>query len=158
MYFLPFFIKHYSTSITKRCFLHELRSKTLYKYDSNGYIKSTNPDKLICRNEVNGIIYLRDELIYGRSGGGVTVIFLKNDKNKDQLSIRTIAFHDFIGSLWFLMLAVIGVYSFLTGKEGFWAVFVPVTIFSFFFGLMHNSQFKRQRKLIEKVIETCENS
>jgi len=156
MYYAPFYIKRYKTTAPRSCIVNSIRSNTLYKYDSNGYIKRSNPNNLICRNEVDTTIYLRDQLYYRRMIGGVTAVRLKKEKNSDKTIITTIAYHDTGGILWFLLFTVAGIGFLINQTESIWALITPIVLFSLLFGLFHTAQLKRQRKLVESVVEKCE--
>ena len=156
MYYSPFYIKRYKTNVPLSCIVNNIRSNTMYKYDSNGYAKMSNPNNLICRNEVDGTIYLRNKPYYSRLTGGVTAVLLKKQKGSQGSVVTTIAYHDIGGVMWYLLFIVVGTILLVNQTESIWAIITPIILFSFLFGLFHSSQLTRQKELIESVILKCE--
>jgi hypothetical protein len=156
MYYSPFYIKRYRTTAPANCIIKGIRKNTLYKYDKNGLLKSSNPTKLICRNEVGSAIYLRNKLYYSRMNGAVTAILLKEDKNSDSTIITTIAYHDFGGIMWFLLFIGAGIIYLFNKTENIWSILIPIVVISILFGLLNSSGLKRQRIFIESIIKQCE--
>lgn len=156
MYYSPFFIKRYKTSASKHCIDSSICGKTLYRYDCNGYPKKSNPNNLVCRNEVDGTIYLRDKPNYSRITGGVTAVKAKKDNKSDKTVVTTIAYHDTGGTMWFLLFTIAGTIFLINQTESIWALITPLVVLSISFGLLHSSQHKKQKEWIELVIKNCE--
>lgn len=114
MYLLPVFVKKYKTKSKADCFVKNIRLNTLYIYDKDGLLKTENPRGLICRNEKEKIIILKNKPYYMRYSGGTTALMIAENKESDEIIITTIAYHDWGGILWFLFLIALGIhYSFL---------------------------------------------
>ena len=154
MYFLPIYIKRYKVNIKAECLVKNIRSNTMYIYDKNGYIKQSNPRALICRNEKDKTIILKDRPFYHRAWGGVTAVMVSDKQIGNQTIVTTIAYHDWVGSVWFIFAFIVGIYSFIEGVNPLYSIaligIIPL------FNVMDNSELKRQKEYIEQIIINCE--
>ena len=125
----------------------------MYKYDKDGYIKQSNPRGLICRNELEKTIILKDKPQYFRGSGGTTAIFIADSKVTDELTITTIAYHDWAGTLWNLIFIVGGLYSLIMGGNLLFGFLIIA--FTLVMNGLDNSVLKRQKEFIEKIIADC---
>ena len=154
MYILPIFIKRYRSNIKAECFIKNIRLNTTNKYDKDGYIKLSNPRGLICRNELEKAIILKDKPQYFNGSGGTTAIFISDNKVTDELTITTIAYHDWAGTLWNLIFIVGGLYSLIMGDNLIFGFFIIA--FILVMNGLDKSVLKRQKEFIEKTIANCE--
>jgi hypothetical protein len=158
MYYLPFFIRRYKTNVNSDAFVDQIRRRSLYKYNPDGYTRDYNPRGLIWRNEVSNTIYLKGEAHYKRLIGGVTAILIKDDTKSGKTIITTVAYHDIGGSMWILLFVVVGLYYLVQDFGNIWPFFLPLIGFSFLFGLFHSKELKRQKEFIEHIIIECEKN
>lgn len=156
MYILPIYIKRYKTKIKADCFVKNIRFNTLYIYDKDGYIRQSNPLGLICRNEKDKTIFLKDRPYYNRGMGGVTAVMIADGENNDEIIITSIAYHDLIGAIWFVFFIVGGIYGLIEGSNPLLAAFIIA--FTFLINGMNKSELERQKEFIEKTIKNCENN
>jgi hypothetical protein len=156
MYALPIFIKRYKSKINADCFVQNIRQNTMYIYDRDGYIKQSNPRGLICRNEKDKTIILKDQPCYPRYCGGVTAIMISNSKNEGEILITTIAYHDLVGTLWFVIAACAVIYGFIVGSNPFFLVFFIA--FVFLMNSMDRKDLIRQKEFIDKSISDCQDN
>lgn len=157
MYFLPIYIKRYKTKIKAQDFVYNVRQNTLYIYDKDGYPKESNPRGLICRNEIDKTIILKERPVNRRFVGGVTAIFIsKSKKNEGELIITSVAFHDYLGTFWFIILLIAGIYGAIKGTN----IEFTIMIFTFIALLivMNRQDLILQKKFIEEIIKYTENN
>ncbi len=154
MYALPIFIKRYKTKINADCFVKNVRQNTMYIYDKDGNIKQSNPRGLICRNEKDKSIILKDRPYYSRYTGGVTAVMISESKNEGEIIITSIAYHDLVGTLWFVLAVFAGIYSIIDGTNPLFIVLIIA--FIFLINSMNKKEWIRQKEFIEKTIKDCE--
>lgn len=157
MYFLPIYIKRYKTKIKAQDFVFNVRQNTLYIYDKDGYPKESNPRGLICRNEIDKTIILKERPVYRRFVGAVTAIFIsKSKKNEGELIITSVAYHDVAGTIWFLFLLFGGIYGAIKGTN----IEFTIMIFTFIALLifMNRQDLILQKKFIEEIIKYTEDN
>lgn len=157
MYFLPIYIKRYKTKIKASDFVYNVRQNTLYIYDKDGYPKESNPRGLICRNEIDKTIILKERPVYRRFVGAVTAIFIsKSKKNEGELIITSVAYHDVAGTIWFLFLLFGGIYGAIMGTnfEFTLMIFVFITLLI----VMNRQDLILQKKFIEEIIKYTEDN
>ena len=151
MYFLPFYIKRYKVKLDQNCFVRHIRNNTLYIYDQDGYYKESNPRGLICRNEKDKTIYLKDRPFNRKFSGAVTAITIAGIS--EETTVTTVAFHDSLGTS-FSILMLLG--SILLGFAlNLWLHFFLGIAFTFLINLLDYKEFLRQREFIESQIEHC---
>ncbi len=155
MYILPLYIKRYKTKIKADCFVKNIRFNTMYIYDKDGYIQQSNPRGLICRNEKDKTIFLKDRPYYYRASGGVTAVMISDDANDEGIVITSIAYHDWLGAGWFIFALIIAIYALTQDVNPLYSLFI-IAIVLFINGL-DVSELKRQREFIEQMIKSCEN-
>jgi hypothetical protein len=153
MYLLPIYVKRYKANIKADCFVKNIRLNTLYKYDNDGYIRHSNPRGLICRNEKDKTIILRDRPYYRSLMGGVTALMIADGENGDELTRTSIAFHDWAGAIWFAIIFSVGIYGLLEDANpmGLLVAF-PVI---FVLNALNTGELKRQKDFIERMIKNC---
>jgi hypothetical protein len=156
MYFLPIYIKRYKTKIKAQDFVYNVRQNTLYIYDKDGYPKESNPRGLICRNEIDKTIFLKERPVYRRSIGAVTAIFIsESKKNEGELIITSVAFHDYFGTFWFLILIIGGVFGLILGTN--YEITIMIIVSITFLIVMNRHDLILQKKFIEEIIKYTEN-
>lgn len=128
----------------------------MYIYDNDGYIKQSNPRGLICRNEKDKAIILKDRPYYSRYNGGVTAIMISESKNEGETIITSIAYHDLMGILWFVLAIFVGIYSVINGENPLFIAFIIA--FIFLMNSLDTKELKRQKEFIEKSIKDCEDN
>lgn len=151
MYFLPFYIKRYKVKLDQNCFIRHIRTNTWYIYNEDGYLRDSNPRGLICRNEKDRTIYLKERPINRKFSGAVTAIMIADDKN--ETIVTTVAYHDSIGTFYSVLMLVGAI---LLGIVlNLWLYFFLGIGFVFLMNLFDYKDFVRQREFIEKYIDNC---
>jgi hypothetical protein len=125
------------------------------KYDKDGYIRQSNPRGLICRNEKGNTIILRDRQYYHRQMGGVTALIIADGDNKDELVITSVEYHDWGGTISFIFLFALAIYSLIDGANPLFTIFIIAVLF--FINSWDRTELKRQREFVERMINDCEN-
>jgi hypothetical protein len=155
MYILPIYIKKYKAKIKADCLVKNIRFNTMSKYDEDGYIKQSNPRGLICRNEKDKTIILRDRPYYQRHMGGVTALMIADGDSKDELVITSIEYHDWGGTISFVFLFALAIYGLIDGANPLFVIFIIVILF--FLNSLDRTDLKRQREFVQRMINDCEN-
>lgn len=157
MYFLPLFIKRYKSKIKASDFVYNVRQNTLYIYDKDGYPKESNPRGLICRNEIDKIIILKEHIVNRRFIGAVTAIFItESKKNEGELIITSVTYHDVAGTAWYLIFIIGGIYGIVLGTNFYFTLMIAACIF--LISLIHKNDFIRQKEFIEGILKYTEEN
>lgn len=154
MYLLPFYIKRYKTKITADCFINSIRSNTLYIYDKDGYIRQSNPRGMICRNEKDRTLFLKDRPYYSKASGGVTALMISEDPKEGHTVITSIAYHDWVGTIWSVLGIIVGIFGLVLGSNPLLSLFIFAIVF--FMNSLDKNELKRQQEFIEQTIKNCE--
>lgn len=155
MFFFPIHIKKFRTDASSECLVKTIRANTVYQYNKDGYYQDDNLSDLLFRNEKDKGIYIREQkALRTRYGGGTTAIFISEGANGASV-LTSISYYGNFTSLFIVALICYAVYNLFSKPDPISSLVFPITVI-LFFGMLSMSALTKQRELIEKVIEHCE--